>query len=63
MIGQIVGTVMTVVLVVVTYAFAAERERTKTWKRLMALMDKARKREGVATVTCLEILDAFGIKE
>lgn len=63
MIEQIVETVAVVALVVVTYAFAVERERTKTLKRLMALMDKAKKREEVTTVTCLEVLDEFGIKE
>ena len=63
MIGQIVETVMMLLLVALTYGAAREREREKNHRRLLSLMDKARKREGVMTVTCVEVLDEFDIKE
>lgn len=63
MIGQIIGIILTLTLVFMAYMSAREHERGKTLRRVLNLMDKARKREGVPSVTCLEILDEFEIKE
>ena len=59
--GQIIGTILTLLLVVLTYGAAREHEREKVNRRLLSLMDKARKREGVMTVTCIEVLDEFDV--